>query len=102
MKNTDEDLKKQKSFESKIAFREKKYLGYFESVKSVGRRSVNIYKAEGSERNISSAKLASPFQTVMMKNSSSRASTRAWCQTTSINNKCWERVRRAIYKIALL
>ena len=61
MKNTDEDLKKQKSFESKIAFREKKYLGYFESVKSVGRRSVNIYKVEGSERNISSAKLGVAF-----------------------------------------
>ena len=62
-------MKKQKTWRAQLVFREKEreHLEIFESVKEVGRRSVNIYMEEGSERNISSAKLASPFQTVMMK-----------------------------------
>ena len=62
-----EDLKRQTTWRAQLVFRERKHLEIFESLKEVERRSVNIYKEKGSERNISSAKLASPFQTVMMK-----------------------------------
>ena len=63
---------------------------------------MKIYMEEGSERNISSAKLASPFQTVMMKKTALHAlllacGVRPRLSTINVGN-----VSDVLLKIALL
>ena len=50
MKNTDEDIEEAEKLEEQDCLYREEYLGYFESIKSVGRRSVNIYMEECRER----------------------------------------------------
>ena len=70
MKNTDEFLRK-----AQLVL-EIEHLEIFESVKEVVRRRMNFIWRSVEREKIQAPNLASPFQTVMMKNGSSRASTR--------------------------